>query len=150
METVFSNQATGGEAVREQLSVTTQHTTDYRAFLRRFAALREEVAVDADSFDYGYYAYGLRHFGNMPLIEPLETREVRKIEDFVIAVDTSMSTSGELVRSFPARAPTSCYRTARAFSGTSTCAFSSATTRSARTNASRTRATSRIIWSISS
>ena len=103
METVFSNQATGGEAVREQLSVTTQHTTDYRAFLRRFAALREEVAVDADSFDYGYYAYGLRHFGNMPLIEPLETREVRKIEDFVIAVDTSMSTSGELVRSFLTR-----------------------------------------------
>ena len=72
-------------------------------FLRRFAALREEVSVDADSFDYGYYAYGLRHFGNMPLIEPLETREVRKIEDFVIAIDTSMSTSGELVRAFLSR-----------------------------------------------
>lgn len=100
METVFSGQAAGGEAVREQLSVSTHPTTDYRAFLRRFAALREEVAIDADSFDYGYYAYGLRHYGNMPLIEPLETREVRKIEDFVIAIDTSMSTSGELVRSF--------------------------------------------------
>ena len=36
----------------------------------------------------------------MPLIEPLETRETRKIEDFVIAIDTSMSTSGELVRAF--------------------------------------------------
>lgn len=100
METVFNNQAAGGEAVREQLSVSAHPTTDYRVFLRRFAALREEVAIDADSFDYGYYAYGLRHYGNMPLIEPLETREVRKIEDFVIAIDTSMSTSGELVRSF--------------------------------------------------
>lgn len=100
METVFNNQAAGGEAVREQLSVSAHPTTDYRAFLRRFAALREEVAIDADSFDYGYYAYGLRHYGNMPLIEPLETREMRKIEDFVIAIDTSMSTSGELVRSF--------------------------------------------------
>ena len=100
METIFSNQATGGEAVREQLAVSAQPLTDYRAFLRRFAALREEVAIDADSFDYGYYAYGLRHYGNMPLIEPLETREVRKIEDFVIAIDTSMSTSGELVRRF--------------------------------------------------
>ena len=39
----------------------------------------------------------------MPLIEPLETREVRKIEDFVIAIDTSMSTSGELVRAFLSR-----------------------------------------------
>lgn len=100
MNTVFADQATGGAAVREQLAVTTQGTTDYRAFLRRFATLREEVAVDADSFDYGYYAYGLRHYGNMPLIEPLETREVRRIEDFVIAIDTSMSTSGELVRDF--------------------------------------------------
>lgn len=100
METMFSDQAAGGEAVREQLAVSAHPTTDYRAFLRRFAALREEVAIDADSFDYGYYAYGLRHYGNMPLIEPLETREVRKIEDFVIAIDTSMSTSGELVRSF--------------------------------------------------
>ena len=80
--------------------VPARGTADYRSFLRRFAALREEVAVDADSFDYGYYAYGLRHFGNMPLIEPLETREVRRIEDFVIAIDTSMSTSGELVRGF--------------------------------------------------
>ncbi|MDO4271111.1 MAG: VWA-like domain-containing protein [Eubacteriales bacterium] len=103
METVFANQAAGGEAVREQLSVSTRETTDYAAFLRRFATLREEAAVDADSFDYGYYAYGLRHYGNMPLIEPLETREVKKIEDFVIAIDTSMSTSGELVQEFLSR-----------------------------------------------
>ena len=36
----------------------------------------------------------------MPLIEPTETKEEKRIEDFVIAVDTSMSTSGELVRQF--------------------------------------------------
>lgn len=92
MNTVFASEATGGEAVREQLAVSARRTTDYRAFLRRFSALREETAIDADSFDYGYYAYGLRRYGNMPLIEPLETRETRKIEDFVIAIDTSMST----------------------------------------------------------
>lgn len=100
MDTVFASEATGGEAMREQLAVSARRTTDYRAFLRRFSALREETAIDADSFDYGYYAYGLRRYGNMPLIEPLETRETRKIEDFVIAIDTSMSTSGELVREF--------------------------------------------------
>ena len=100
METVFANKAEGGQAVREQLAVSTRKTTDFRAFLRRFAALREEVSVDADSFDYGYYAYGLRHFGNMPLIEPLESKEVKKIEEFVIVIDTSMSCSGELVRKF--------------------------------------------------
>ena len=48
MDTVFASEATGGEAVREQLAVS----------------------------------------------------ETRKIEDFVIAIDTSMSTSGELVRAF--------------------------------------------------
>ena len=40
---------------------------DYRAFLRRFAAPREVAAVDADAFDYGFYSYGLRLYGNMPL-----------------------------------------------------------------------------------
>lgn len=100
METVFSGQATGGEAVLEQLRVATRDDVDYRAFLRRFAAPREVMAVDGDAFDYIFYTYGLQQYGNMPLIEPPETREERRIEDFVIAVDTSMSTSGELVRQF--------------------------------------------------
>ena len=39
-------------------------------------------------------------YGNMPLIEPQETKEVKKIEEFAIVVDTSMSCSGELVRKF--------------------------------------------------
>ena len=36
----------------------------------------------------------------MPLIEPLETKELRRVEDFVIVIDTSMSCSGELVKRF--------------------------------------------------
>lgn len=36
----------------------------------------------------------------MPLIEPLETREIDKIRELVVVVDTSYSTSGELVRRF--------------------------------------------------
>ena len=36
----------------------------------------------------------------MPLIEPQEWKEVQKIEEFVIVIDTSMSCSGELVRKF--------------------------------------------------
>lgn len=100
METLFSQNASGGQAVLEQLRVEAREKHDYRAFLQRFAVLGEELGVDADTFDYGYYAYGLRRYGNMPLIEPLETREARRIRDLVIAIDTSMSTSGELVRQF--------------------------------------------------
>ncbi|MGN0983692.1 MAG: VWA-like domain-containing protein, partial [Gemmiger sp.] len=39
-------------------------------------------------------------YGCMPLIEPLETRESKKIRDFVIVLDTSESTSGTLVKNF--------------------------------------------------
>lgn len=100
MESVLSGSATGGQAVYEQVKVANREKTDYRAFLRRFAAPREIVAVDGDAFDYGFYSYGLRLYGNLPLIEPPETREDRRIEEFVIAIDTSMSTSGDLVRRF--------------------------------------------------
>ena len=62
--------------------------------------LREELHIDADSFDMGYYAYGMAMYGNMPLIEPLETRETYKIRDFVIVLDTSYSVSGELIEKF--------------------------------------------------
>ena len=100
METVLAGQAAGGGAVLEQVRVAARDDVDYRAFLRRFAAPREVMAVDGDSFDYIFYTYGLGLYGNLPLVEPPETREEKRIEDFVIAVDTSMSTSGELVRAF--------------------------------------------------
>ena len=100
METVLAGQATGGEAVLEQVKVAARDDVDYRAFLRRFAVPREVMAVDGDAFDYIFYTYGLSLYGNMPLVEPPETKEEKRIEDFVIAIDTSMSTSGELVRQF--------------------------------------------------
>ncbi|MDD4850647.1 MAG: VWA-like domain-containing protein [Gemmiger sp.] len=72
----------------------------YKDFLRKFATLREEPHLDPDEFDLGYYSYGLQVYGNLPLIEPLETREVKRIRDFVMVLDTSDSTSGELVKAF--------------------------------------------------
>ena len=72
----------------------------YRDFLRKFAVWHEEPRLDPDEFDLGYYAYGLRTYGNLPLIEPLETRESKRVRDFVIVVDTSESTSGDLVKAF--------------------------------------------------
>lgn len=72
----------------------------YRDFLKEFALRREELHADPEEFDLNYYTYGLRLYKNLPLIEPLETREVKKIREFVIAIDTSYSTSGELVKQF--------------------------------------------------
>lgn len=98
---VFSKEAgvnPGG--LEEALAAENRERYDYREFLQRFAVIREEMQVDPDSFDYIFYDYGMRLYGNMPLIEPLETREVQKIEDFVIVIDTSMSCKGELVKVF--------------------------------------------------
>lgn len=100
MET-FSKDATeqSGHFI-DQLKVENRGKMDYRQFLKKFSVLREEMMVDEDSFDYVFYSYGLSLYGNMPLIEPQEWKEVQKIEEFVIVIDTSMSCSGELVRKF--------------------------------------------------
>ncbi len=72
----------------------------YSDFLRKFAVLHEELKCNPDEFDLNYYTYGLSLYGNLPLIEPLESRESVKIQEFVVAVDTSGSTSGEMVKNF--------------------------------------------------
>ena len=100
METFSKEAASNTGHFLDQVRVENRQRYDYRSFLHKFAVLKEEVTVDDDSFDYVFYSYGLRLYGNMPLIEPLESREVYRIEDFVIAIDTSMSCSGELVRRF--------------------------------------------------
>jgi predicted metal-dependent peptidase len=100
METLSKDPAEHAQALLTQVRVENRKKYDYRRFLRKFAVLHEEARLDPDSFDPIFYSYGLRLYGNLPLIEPQETRETRRIEDFVIAVDTSMSCSGRLVREF--------------------------------------------------
>ena len=80
----------------DQIKIENRDRYNYKEFLRKFAVLREEIGVDADSFDYSFYSYGLRLYGNMPLIEPQETKEVKKISEFAVVIDTSMSCSGSL------------------------------------------------------
>ena len=97
----FGQEETDGDgSLTDQLKLQNRRRQDYRGFLRKFSVWREEMQVDTDSFDYGFYSYGLRLYGNMPLVEPQEYKEVKKIQDFVIAIDTSMSCSGELVKTF--------------------------------------------------
>ena len=83
-----------------QLTYLNREKYDYEAFLRKFAVLGEVMKLDDDGFDQIFYTYGLSLYKNMPLIEPLEYKEVKRIRDFVIAIDTSGSTSGDLVRRF--------------------------------------------------
>lgn len=74
--------------------------TDWHRFLQKFMVLREESGIDMDSFDYGFYNYGMQLYGNMPLIEENEFREVRKVDDLIIVLDTSASCEEVLVQKF--------------------------------------------------
>lgn len=84
----------------EELSVEEKGKYDFHRFLRRFAIHREEIHTDTQSFDYIPYMYGLNHYGNIPLIEYLEYQEVTRLEELVIAIDTSGSCSLDTVRRF--------------------------------------------------
>ena len=100
LETFSKEAAEQNGSFLGELRVENRERQDYREFLRRFSVLREEMGTDPDTFDYGFYSYGLSLYGNMPLIEPQETREVKRIADFAVVIDTSMSCSGALVRRF--------------------------------------------------
>ena len=72
-----AGQAAGAETMQAQIEAAHSRRL-YKDFLRRFAVMREEPRLDPDEFDLGYYSYGLRTYGNLPLIEPLESRESKK------------------------------------------------------------------------
>ena len=98
---VFSKQQ-GDKAgnMMQNLRSVNREKYDYSSFLKKFAVLGETMKVNEDEFDYIYYSYGLEHYENMPLIEPLEYKEVKRIKEFVIAIDTSGSVIGEEIQMF--------------------------------------------------
>ena len=87
-------------ALIASLAVANRKRYDYADFLRRFTMLSEEMKINDDEYDYIFYTYGLDLYGDMPLVEPLEYKETQRIRDFVIAIDTSESCSGDLVKRF--------------------------------------------------
>ena len=84
----------------QNLTAVNREKYDYAAFLRKFASRQEEMKIDDEEFDYIFYTYGLKLYEKMPLVEPLEYKETKKVREFVIAIDTSGSVSGDLVQRF--------------------------------------------------
>lgn len=96
----FTKGKAGAETLEKNLEEATRQTYDYENILQKFTVMGEDIGINDDEFDYIYYTYGLRQYGNMPLVEPLEYKEVHKVKEFVIAIDTSASCRGEIVRQF--------------------------------------------------
>lgn len=88
------------EAMIQQLKMVTRTKQDYSRFLKKFFTMGEVMQVNMDEFDNIFYTYGLELYGNVPLIEPLEYKEDKRIKDFAIVIDTSASVSGDLVQGF--------------------------------------------------
>lgn len=84
----------------QNITEVNRETYDYSEFLQKFSIMGEEMQINDDEFDYIFYTYGLRLYKNVPLVEPLEYKEVKKIKEFVIAIDTSGSVQGDLVKKF--------------------------------------------------
>ena len=100
METFSKNQGKDPGAMLQNLREVNRERYDYAAFLKKFAVRGEAMKINDDEFDYIFYTYGLQLYENMPLIEPLEYKEVKRIREFVIAIDTSGSVAGETVQRF--------------------------------------------------
>ena len=86
--------------MEEEVMPVDRSKLDYRKYLHKFTVPREEMELDDDSFDYIYYNLGMENYGSMPLIEPLEYKEVHRLDELVIAIDTSGSCSKEVVGQF--------------------------------------------------
>ena len=100
METFGKQRGTLPGGLTQNLQAVNREKYDYTEFLKKFAVLNEAMRVNDDEFDYIFYTYGLQLYGKMPLVEPLEYKEVKQIRELVIAIDTSGSTSGGLVQKF--------------------------------------------------
>ena len=100
LETFGKQRGLNPGAMTQNLAAVNREKYDYTAFLKKFAVMGEAMKINDDEFDYIFYTYGLQLYEKMPLIEPLEYKEIKAIKEFVIAIDTSGSTSGELVQKF--------------------------------------------------
>ena len=100
LETLEQKRGTQAGGLTQNLLEVNREKYDYTAFLKKFAVMGEVMKINDDEFDYIFYTYGLQLYKKMPLIEPLEYKDVKRIREFVIAIDTSGSVSGELVQRF--------------------------------------------------
>lgn len=96
----FSQDKSDDRSILQNLEEATKEEYNYDDFLRRFSVSGEDMQINDDEFDYVYYTYGLNLYGNLPLVEPLEYKDVNKIKEFVVVLDTSASCRGKVVQAF--------------------------------------------------
>lgn len=100
LETFQKSKGEKSAGLIQNLKHINREVYDYSSFLKQFAVMGEALKINEDEFDYNFYTYGLKLYNNMPLIEPLEYKELKRIREFVIVIDTSASVEGDTVQRF--------------------------------------------------
>lgn len=89
---------TGGAAF--SIKPDMRESAPFAAVLHELSETRENRHVSGEEFQYAWYLYGLEHYGGMPLIEPLEYSEERRLRELAVVIDTSASCSRSLCAGF--------------------------------------------------
>ena len=100
LETFMRSRSSEAGDFLMNLKLSNRKKQDYSAFLRKFSKLGECMKINDEEFDYNFYTYGLKLYGNMPLIEPLEYKDICIVKNFVVVIDTSGSVEEEQLRKF--------------------------------------------------
>jgi len=88
-----------GEMCEEYRDVE-ESGVSYKEFLRKFCSLRERQETDPNSMSSIWYQLGLSLTGDAPFIEPEELREDAPTLDLAVALDTSGSCCGDIMKGF--------------------------------------------------
>ncbi len=100
LELFSKEQGNKVEAMVQSLKKLHREKYNYTKFLTKFMSIGEKMQINDEDFDTIFYTYGLKLYDNLPLIEPLESKEIHNIRELVIAIDTSGSVQGDVVQAF--------------------------------------------------
>lgn len=84
----------------EEFRAIEESGVSYAELIRRFCSIRERAEIDPDSINALWYHLGVELTGDTPIIEPDELREDVPVLDLAVALDTSGSCGGHIMRAF--------------------------------------------------
>ena len=87
----------------EEYAAVEESGVSYKEFFQKFCSLRERQETDPNSISSLWYHVGLSLTGDAPFIEPEELREDAPALDIAVALDTSGSCCGKIMKEFIAQ-----------------------------------------------
>lgn len=100
LESSIKQAGCGAGGAEEGYQAKKDSRMNYADTLRKLCREKESSLEEPDSIDPMFYHYGLELYGDVPLIEPLEDNPKLKLEQLILAIDTSGSCAGEVAERF--------------------------------------------------